>query len=61
MLKWLKHNPWVLLTWQLNSQLRHAGLDPASSVFLDSHLRGNDNRWVFNRWSNSVLELVLNI
>ncbi len=41
-----------ILTWQLNSQLRHAGLDPASSVFLDSRLRGNDNRGVFNRRSN---------
>ena len=42
----------TILTWRLNSQLRHAGLDPASSVFLDSRLRGNDNRGVFNRRSN---------
>jgi hypothetical protein len=40
-----------LLTWRPNSQLRHAGLDPASSVFLDSRLRGNDNRDVSNRRS----------
>ena len=47
-----------LLTWRPNSQLRHAGLDPASSVFLDSRplpekgqARGNDNRDVSNRRS----------
>jgi len=43
----------LLLTWRLNSQLRHAGLDPASSVFLDSRLRGNDELRVFNRRSNN--------
>ena len=26
----------IIITWRLNSQLRHAGLDPVSSVFLDS-------------------------
>ena len=41
-----------VLTWRQNSQLRHAGLDPASSVFLDSRLRGNDNLRVFIRRSN---------
>ncbi len=47
--KWWYSN---LLTWRLNSQLRHAGLDPEPSVFLDSRLRGNDNCRVFNRRSN---------
>jgi len=37
----------VLLTRRLNSQLRHAEVDPASSVFLDSRLRGNDNGRIF--------------
>ena len=32
--------------------LRHAGLEPTSSVFLDSRLRGNDNFQVFNCRSN---------
>jgi hypothetical protein len=41
-----------ILTWRLNSQLRHAGRDPASSLFLDSRLRGNDNPRVFNCRSN---------
>ena len=40
-------------TWRLNSQLRHAWLDPASSLFLDPRLRGNDNQRVFNRRSNN--------
>jgi hypothetical protein len=26
----------IILTWRLNSQLRHAGLVPVSSAFLDS-------------------------
>ena len=43
-----------LLTWRLNSQLRHAGLDPASSVLLDSRFRGNDNLRVFIRRSNKL-------
>jgi len=43
-----------ILTWRLNSQLRHAGLDPASSAFLDSRLRGNDNLRVFNHRSNNI-------
>ena len=41
---------------------RHAGLDPASSVFLDSRplpakgqARGNDNLEVFNCRSNSLV------
>ncbi len=42
-----------IITWRLNRQLRLAGLDPASSVFLDSRLRGNDSRRVFNRRSNN--------
>jgi hypothetical protein len=41
-----------ILTRRLNSQLRHAGLDPASSVLLDSRLRGNDELRVFIRRSN---------
>jgi hypothetical protein len=41
-----------LLTRRLNSQLRHAGLDPASSTLLDSRLRGNDELRVFIRRSN---------
>jgi hypothetical protein len=41
-----------ILTRRLNSQVRHAGLDPASSPFLDSRLRGNDNGGVFIRRSN---------
>jgi hypothetical protein len=45
----------ILLTWRLNSQLRHAGRDPASSLFLDSRLRGNDNPRVFNCRSNKDL------
>jgi hypothetical protein len=44
-----------LLTRRLNSQLRHAGLDPASSVLLDFRLRGNDELRVFIRWSNSLI------
>jgi prepilin-type N-terminal cleavage/methylation domain-containing protein len=44
--------PSALLTWRLNSQVRHAGLDQASSVFLDSRLRGNDILRVFIRRSN---------
>jgi hypothetical protein len=28
------------LTWRLNSQSRHAGLDPASSALLDSRISG---------------------
>jgi hypothetical protein len=50
-----------LLTWRLNSQLRHAGLDPASSLFLDSRplpakgqARGNDNLLVFIRRGNNT-------
>jgi hypothetical protein len=39
-----------------NSQLRHAGLDPASSVLLDSRLRGNDNLQIFIRRSNNRIE-----
>jgi hypothetical protein len=39
----------MLLTWRLNSQLRHAGLDPASSALLDCRLRGNDELRVFTR------------
>jgi len=42
----------VILTRRLNSQLRHAGLDPASSVLLDSRLRVNDELRVFIRRSN---------
>jgi hypothetical protein len=42
----------ILLTRRLNSQLRHAGLDPASSVLLDSRLRGNDELRVFTSRSN---------
>ena len=34
-------------------QTRHAGLDPASSVFLDSRLRGNDSFKLFNCRSNT--------
>ena len=45
-----------ILTWRLNRQPRHAGLDPASSVFMDSRLRGNDNRGVFNRRSNKLTQ-----
>jgi hypothetical protein len=33
-----------ILSWRLNSQPRHVGLDPASNIFLDSRLRGNDDR-----------------
>ena len=44
----------LLLTWQLNSSTRHAGLDPASSAFLDSRLRGNDSFKVFNCRSNNI-------
>jgi hypothetical protein len=43
-----------LLTRRLNSQLRHAGFDPASSVLLDSRLRGNDELRVFIRRSNML-------
>jgi hypothetical protein len=32
--------------------MRRAGLDPASSAFLDSRLRGNDSLNVFNGRSN---------
>ena len=42
-----------ILTWQLNTQTRHAELDPASSVFLDSRLRGNDSLKLFNCRSNN--------
>jgi hypothetical protein len=49
----------MILTWRLNSQLRHAGLDPASSVFLDSRLRGNDELRVFNRRSNNINKKLL--
>ena len=28
-------------------ELRHAGLDPASSVLLDSGLRRHDEKWYF--------------
>jgi len=42
-----------ILTWRLNSQRRHAGLDPASSALLDSRLRGNDESRVFVRRSNN--------
>ena len=44
----------LLLTWRLNSQLRHAGLDPASSAFLDSRLCGNDSPRVFSHRSNML-------
>ena len=44
----------ILLTWRLNSRLCHAGLDPVSSAFLDSRLRGNDGRRVINRRSNNL-------
>jgi hypothetical protein len=44
----------ILLTWRLNSQRRHAGLDPASSALLDSRLRGNDESRVFIRRSNNI-------
>ena len=43
-----------ILTWRLNSQLRHAGLDPASSVLLDFRLYGNDNLRVFICRSNKA-------
>ena len=43
----------TLLTWRLNSQSRHAGLDPASSALLDSRLRGNDESRVFIPWSKN--------
>ena len=55
----------LILTWQLNSQLRHAGLDPASSVLLDSRplpakgqARGNNNLRVFIRRSNNFKLIV---
>jgi hypothetical protein len=35
---------------------RHAGLDPASSLFLDSRLRGNDNCGVFTHRINMKKE-----
>jgi len=41
-----------ILTWRLNSQRRHAGLDPASSALLDSRLRGNDESRVIICRSN---------
>ena len=34
----------------------HAGLDPASSVFLDSRLRGNDNNVVL--LMNSLVKII---
>ena len=34
--------------------MRHAGLDPASSAFLDSRLRGNDILNIFNCRSNNL-------
>ena len=40
---------------QVNEQaVRHAGLDPASSDFLDCRLRGNDMLRVFIRRSSNV-------
>jgi len=35
--------------------MRHAGLDPVSSAFLDSRLRGNDGLNIFNCWSNKIV------
>jgi len=49
----------MILTRRLNSQLRHAGFDIASSPFLDSRLRGNDNSGVFICRSNiTVLRVI---
>jgi len=49
----------LLLTRRLNSQTRHAGHDPASSVFLDSCFRRNDNRNILNCRSNKLEMYIL--
>lgn len=43
-----------LLTLRLNRPRRHAGLDTASSDYLDYRLRGNDKLLVFSRRSNKA-------
>ncbi|MEN8246775.1 MAG: peroxidase-related enzyme [Thermodesulfobacteriota bacterium] len=57
LLRPIKVNQAEILTWQLNSQMRHAGLVPASSNILDSRLRGNDGVNVFIRRSNKNEEI----
>ncbi len=41
LMKNLKHGPFFIYTHKF-SPVCHSGLDPESSVFLDSRFRGND-------------------